>query len=96
VSDYVGIGRREENHNITPRQIMKLVDKKYSVKLSCLKAWRAKEKVKEMIFENIEKSYSYVPALKRKLKTRNFGSHIDYLLEDDRAFQRIFVSFRSF
>ena len=49
-----------------------------------------------MIIENVEKSYNYIPALNRELIVRNHASHIDYLLEDDRAFQRMFVSFKSY
>jgi len=53
-----------ENPNITPKQIINLVVKKFSVTFPYGRTWRAKEKAKELIFENVEKSYSYVPALK--------------------------------
>ena len=36
-----------ENPNITPKEIMKLVDKKFYVKLPYLRAWRAKEDIWE-------------------------------------------------
>ena len=88
------VGDARENPYITPKEMMNLVDKKFSIKLSYLKAWRAKERVKEIIFENIENSYNLVPSLKRELIARNPGSHVDFLLEGDMAFQRMFVSFK--
>ena len=48
-----------------------------------------------MIIGNVEKSYNYIPTLNREHIARNHASHIEYLLEDDRAFQRMFVTFKS-
>jgi len=48
-----------------------------------------------LIFENVEESQNYVFALKTEVIATNPESHIDYLLKDDLAFQRIFVSFKS-
>ena len=89
------LGNVKENPKITPKEIMNIMDKKFSVKIPYGRAWGVRERAKELIFENIEKSYSYVPALKSELVTRNPRSHVDYLLEGDRAFQRMFVPFKS-
>ena len=56
---------------------------------------RQKNLQKYKTFGNIKESYSYVPSLKAELVARNLGSHIDYQLEEDNAFLRMFVSLRA-
>lgn len=54
------LGDVKENPKITPKEIMNIVDKSFFVNLSYGRAWRARKRAKELIFENVKNSYSYV------------------------------------
>ena len=61
------LGDVKENPEIIPKERMNIVDKNFSIKLPYGRAWRARERAKELIFGNVEKSHSYVLALKLEL-----------------------------
>ena len=46
---------------MTPKDIAKLMDKKYNVSVGYKEAWSVREITGEQIFENIEESYDLVP-----------------------------------
>ena len=57
------------------------------------KAWRGIQIAKEILYENMEKSYNLVDALR---VARNLGSYIAFNLEEeDQAFQKFFVGFKA-
>lgn len=43
----------------------------------------------------MEKSYDYAENLRLELLRRNPGSHVDVMLEADKAFLRMFVYFKA-
>lgn len=56
------------------------------------RAWRGRDKARESIFGNMDKSYDYTECLRLELLRRNPGSHVDVMLETNKAFLRMFVN----
>ena len=65
------LGDVKANPNIKSREVMRLIEQKFSLSLTYHTAWCGKEKAKEMMFGNMEKSYDYVETLKYELLRRN-------------------------
>ncbi|KAI0498808.1 hypothetical protein KFK09_019703 [Dendrobium nobile] len=86
----------KRNPDITPKDIGNNLETTFGLSLPYMKIWRSRELAREQIFGSIDDNYKWVPTLRSELISRNPGSHITYLLENqNQAFKRFFVSFKA-
>lgn len=56
------------------------------------RVWTAREQATKNIFGNVDKNYDYRECLRLELLRRNPESHVNLMLEPDKAFLRMFMS----
>ena len=79
-----------------PGDIIKYMQQDYGVSMSYKKALRSKEKALEALYGTDEQSYAFLPTLSYMLKTKNPGSVIDIVTDEQDRFLYYFMSLSAF
>ena len=85
--------RRQPNYR--PVDIVNDIQEEHGVKISCSKAWRAKEIATSDIVGSHEEAYSNLPAYAECLLASNPGSSVVLDCTPDNRFHRIFLCYKA-
>ena len=64
---------------ITVSALVEIIFQRYNYYVKYGKAWRAKQRALEIIFENWEEAYERLPVMLNAMRVVNPGMHFEYL-----------------
>ncbi|XP_050208701.1 uncharacterized protein LOC126659447 isoform X2 [Mercurialis annua] len=85
--------RLRENPHRKPRDIVKTISQDFGIELHYSQVRRGIEEAREQLQGSYKEAYAQLPWFCDKLLEANPGSLVKLCIDDDRKFQRLFVSF---
>lgn len=85
---------RESPHH-KPKEISKSILRDFGVSLNYTQVYRGIEGAREQLQGSYKEAYNQLPLFCDKLLEANPGSIVKFLIDDDRKFQRLFISFEA-
>ena len=87
--------RLQDSPHHKPKDIAKCIFQDFGIELNYTQVWRGIEDAREQLQGSYKEAYNLLPWFCEKLMETNPGSIAKLLINDDKRFERLFVSFRA-
>lgn len=81
-------------HNYSARDIVKLVWKKFNLRIKYWQAWNARTYALELVHGNYEDNFMKVPEFCRQIESTNAGSLLKWAVDEENKFVHLCVSYK--